>query len=366
MGQSQSKVNKTISEENPGPAPAAGFPEPVQDPESTLQDPANLPLEGRDITAVSVDELLTSYNIGRRIHDYFGKRMVRISRAVVIKSGPEVTEHEAYNMKYASENPLLPVPKVHRVFTVSKTAAETKIKSKFVIGKSKESRRNSTTGSFIIMDYIHGKTVEQIWDTADLPTRESITKQVADMINKMQSTPLGGVLPPGPISVTNTNTDTDTPTRSASQDQGQRKWTGPWFTDYGAGPFATLKDLEAWLNHKIDVCIKVEELPPDWPRFNLKESDVVLTHQDIAPRNLIVKSVGDENEGGNLKLKVWLVDWQCAGVLPRGFEQAVLREQAQGNDEFVDMVEERLENKREDMVSQFRGIAYALSTGRLM
>lgn len=291
---------------------------------------------------MSTDELLTAYNTGPRIHDYFGKRIVRISKSLVMKGGPEVTEREAHNMRYALEKLSLPLPKVHCVFTV---ADKTKTKVKIPVVKSKE-QKGGTLGSFIVMDYIHGKTVEQYWDTADLPLCRSVAKQVADIVNKMQSTPVGDTLPLGPIS-------------DAERSRG--KWTGPWFTDYGAGPFASLEELEAWLNHKIDVCIRVQELPADWPRFELKEADLVLTHQDIAPRNLIVDVDSDGGGGGNPK--VWLVDWQCAGVFPRGFEQAVLREQAGGIDEFVDMVEGGLVDKREDMVRQFRGIQFAMSTG---
>ncbi|KAK3316824.1 hypothetical protein B0H66DRAFT_306148 [Apodospora peruviana] len=130
------------------------------------------------------------------------------------------------------------------------------------------------------------------------------------MINKMQSTTLGGAFPPGPIHATHNKTMTSIP------EQNQEKWQGPWFTDYGAGPFPTLEDLEAWLNHKIDVCIKVRQLRAGFPRFELSTSDLVLTHQNIAPRNLVVDPVG----------KLWLIDWGCAGIYRRGFEQAVLRE----------------------------------------
>lgn len=91
------------------------------------------------------------------------------------------------------------------------------------------------------------------------------------------------------------------------------KFKGPWFTGDGAGPFSTLKDLEDWYSHKIDVCLQLNQLP--WYMHRLQGSllglrfrfqTAVLTHQDIAPRNLILDAQG----------KVWIIDWSLAGVYP--------------------------------------------------
>jgi thiamine kinase-like enzyme len=127
------------------------------------------------------------------------------------------------------------------------------------------------------------------------------------MIDKMQFLSLE--LPPGPIGRTK-----------------NQKFEGPWFTDYGAGPFATLQDFEDWCNHKIDVRIRFKQPPRRRPRFRFREK--VFTHQDIAPGNLILDAQG----------KVWLADWGVAEVYPSGFEQAVLREQSGWNTELPEKV----------------------------
>ncbi|KAL7627038.1 hypothetical protein AAE478_003814 [Parahypoxylon ruwenzoriense] len=298
-----------------------GFPRPYQDPIST-DDQHTFPLDGReDIASVSDEELFRIYSTAPRLHKYGAVIIARVSKSMVIKGGSGVAESESQNMIFACESLHLPVPKVHRTFTATIPDA---------------SRTKAVTGHFIVMDYIAGPTVEACWPSLDAGSRESVARQVADTIEKMQSRDLNDTLPVGPI--------------GRGRDQ---KFEGPWFTDYGAGPFPSLEDLEAWFNHKIDVCARLHQLPAGTPRFRFR--DVVFTHQDIAPRNMIL----DEDE------KVWLIDWGCAGVYPQGFDQAVLRLQS-ANDEFSDMVLARLSNQQKELTEQYRAIGYGLSTGRLL
>jgi hypothetical protein len=182
------------------------------------------------------------------------------------------------------------------------------------------------------MDYIAGPTVEKAWPSLEQDAKESVTQQVADMIESMQSHKLND-MSPGPVGFPD------------------EKCRGPWFTDYGAGPFKTLQELQDWFNHKVDVCIQVRQLPATTPRFHFR--DLVFTHQDIAQRNLVLDAGG----------KVWLVDWGCAGVYPVGFEQAALWEQDR-NSGFVEMVLSKLSDRQDEMVRQKARIAYGLSTGR--
>jgi thiamine kinase-like enzyme len=154
--------------------------------------------------------------------------------------------------------------------------------------------------------------------------------QVTTIIESMQSKTLK--LPPGPIGWA-----------------GNEKFQGPWFTDCGAGPFATIQELEDWYNHKINVCIKFKQLSRWVPRFRFKR--LVFTNQDIAPRNLILDSRG----------KVWMIDWELAGVYPPGFEQAVLEVYGQRSIEFAEMVLARLSDRHERLSRQLFRIGYGLS-----
>ncbi|KAF5538897.1 kinase-like (PK-like) [Fusarium phyllophilum] len=256
--------NETPLQDVPKPGDQIGFPQPYQDPRA-IDDDNEFPLDERDISSVSDEELLSAYLMAPQLHDYGAVTVSRVSKHLVIK----------------------------------------------------------------------GPAIDKTWQSLDTARKETVAQQVADTIEKMQSTVLNH-MPVGPI--------------GRSQDA---KCQGPWFTDYGAGPFDTLGELEDWCNHKIDVGIMVKHLKPETRRFEFK--DIVMTHQDLALGNLVL------DEG----MKVWVIDWGCAGVYPRGFEQTALQIQAENN-EYADMVLERLSDRQDVVMDQFAKIAYGLSTGRAL
>ncbi|KAF5557710.1 kinase-like (PK-like) [Fusarium napiforme] len=314
--------NVTPLQEGPKPGDEIGFPQPYQDPRA-IDNANEFPLDEHDISSLTDQELLSAYLMAPQLHDYGAITVSRVSKNYVIKGGPGVAKSEAENMRFAFQTLQLPVPKVHRTFTA----------------EIQEYPGMSTTrlieGHFIVMDYVQGLSIDKTWQSFDTSTKEAVAQQVADVIEKMQSTILND-MPVGPI--------------GRAQDA---KFQGPWFTDYGAGPFDTLGELEDWCNHKIDVCVMVKQLPPDTTRF--KFQDIVLTHQDLALRNLVL----DED------MKVWVIDWGCAGVYPRGFEQAALQVQAE-NEVYAAMVLGRISDRQDVVIQQLANIAYGLSTGRAL
>ncbi|KAH7342976.1 kinase-like domain-containing protein [Rhexocercosporidium sp. MPI-PUGE-AT-0058] len=291
-----------------------GFGQPYRDPKAR-DDLLSFPLDNLDLSSMSDQQLADLFSIAPKLHQYGGVSIVRLSKSLAIKGGRSVPPIESQNMIFAAESLHLPVPRVHRTFKaeVPELGGEALVE-----------------GHFIVMDYVPGPTVEECWDSLDVIQRESVASQVAAIINRMQSTILK--VPPGPIGCT-----------------GGRKFEGPWFTLYGAGPFATLQELEDWCNHKIDVCIKFKQLPRWSPRFRFRK--LVLTHQDIAPRNLILDAQG----------KVFIIDWGLAGAYPPGFEQAIL--QAEGYQDFAEMVLSRLSDRQKRITEQFRRIQFGLSVG---
>jgi hypothetical protein len=259
-------------------------------------------------------QLVDLYLTGPVLFAYGGNKIVRLSHTLVLKGGRGTLPCEAENMKFAATHTQIRIPKVHRVFPF-----------RFV--------DEGYDAWFIVMDYVPGCTVEDNWEALNERTRNEVTSQVAGMIEQMQSITLNHMRP-GPIG-------------------GGAPFRGPWFSDYGAGPFDTLQDLEDWLNHKLDICLRFKQAPKDTPRFEFK--DLVLTHQDIAPRNLILDPSG----------RLWLIDWAYAGVYPTGFEQAAIPGQA-GNEKFSKLVLSKLSSSYPKETLQLFNIGYGLTTAALL
>lgn len=70
--------------------------------------------------------------------------------------------------------------------------------------------------------------------------------------------------------------------------------------------------MEDWFNHKLEICQHFGRASKDMLRFQF--DTVVLTHQDISPRNIILTRDGQS----------WLIDWAHAGAYPPVFESAGL------------------------------------------
>ncbi|TVY93562.1 hypothetical protein LAWI1_G003803 [Lachnellula willkommii] len=219
MGSSSSKSlkrKKSATRTQPQAAPLIhqpsngdGFGKPFRDPRAR-DDSILFPLNERQLSSVSNQELINMLSTAPKLYEYGAVTIVRLSKYLVLKGGRRVSPSEARNMIFAADSLHLPVPKVHRSFAADIPA---------IGGISK------VKGFFIVMDYISGPTVEECWDNLNLSQRESITSQVVTIINNMQSTTLD--LPPGPVGAT-----------------ADEKFEGPWFTEDGAGPFATMQDLE--------------------------------------------------------------------------------------------------------------------------
>ena len=214
-------------------------------------------------------------------------------------------------MAFAATHTQILVPKVHRVLNM------------------KRSEFWGTT-CFIVMDYVHGRCLSACWADLDEASRSDATSQVAAMIQQMERVTLQV---PGPIN--------DTISR----------FRGTWFSDYGAGPFHTLQELEDWFNHKLAICEKTKQAIPGTPKFKFQR--LVLTHQDIAPRNLILDTSGH----------VWLIDWAFAGAYPLGFEHAALTQQWRAPD-FSKEVCEKITNYPVEIL-QLKSIMYGLTTAAL-
>lgn len=246
---------------------------------------------------------------------------MRLSHTLILKGGARPCE--ANILKLIAEcdgSEAILVPKVHRV-----------------INTGTEEFYGCTC--LILMDFVDGRTVEQCWSDLNQEERVEVISQVASMITTLRSIPL-------------------------SEEQQQKPGPmgckicvarGYWFTDIGAGPFDSKEHMEKWFNRRLDISQKFHQAPDTVPLFHFDK--LVLTHLDIAPRNLILSPDGN----------VWLIDWGDAGIYPDGFEVAALKARRSQAPEYTDMLLEMLSEtipKHEELEQQLRWIAFGVTTGQ--
>lgn len=233
-------------------------------------DLKTLPLDGLHHTAVSDSDLMSMYNTSPVIWQCglgSSTKVMRVSQTLVLKGKSLEWPTIEGNLKLASRCETFRVPRVHRIFHFQ--PADT----------------NKFPGWFTLMDYVPRHCVRDCWEGLDHQMKEKVAGKVARAIVEMQSKRLDDDIPPGPI---------DRPVEICPDEP--KTFKGPWFSEYGAGPFVAIQDLEAWCNHKLDVCLYYKRAFSDTPCFELKEG-LVLTHQDISPRNLVLgpRAAGDSS-----------------------------------------------------------------------
>ncbi|KAJ5719725.1 kinase-like domain-containing protein [Penicillium malachiteum] len=180
----------------------------------------------------------------------YGPRVARVSDEVVIKYSPHVTKYEAENQQRAYElvDPsIVRIPRVHRYFQDEKGVG------------------------YIMMEFLEGKTIDPLED----PTLIDRVVKVLDHFSTISGQKPGN-LAGGPCA-------------------------GILWESSQPLNFSTITEMEAWLNSR---------LLPGEGTVSLRESDLVLCHLDIAPRNIIWQDDGT----------ICIVDWESACFYPRLFE----------------------------------------------
>ncbi|KAH7884140.1 kinase-like domain-containing protein [Phlebopus sp. FC_14] len=170
---------------------------------------------------------------------------------------------EALNLSMITTMTTIPVPKVQEIAVNPKTAM-----------------------TYLVMEYIDGQTLDSCWDRLTLLSKLRIAwtlRSYVAQLRRLQRTV------PGTLNGSSC--------------------TGPLFTEYGAGPFASYDEMTAWFNHKLDVSQRMKQAPLNAPRFD-NLWPLVFTHWDLCPRNVLLARDG----------KVYVLDWQRSGFYPAWFE----------------------------------------------
>lgn len=285
-------------------------------------EPQNFPLDDYDLSKVSDETLIALFDTAPILHSYEGTKIVRLSRTLILKGGINARPCEASilglvaGIGEGTGSKSIPVPRVHRVLNIE------------------------TEGVFfgckclLVMDFIDGRSVEACWDNLSQIERLEVVSQVASTITTLQSIPLPQQQP-GPVGC-----------KSCLA-------RGFWFPDMGAGPFGSKEQLESWFNRRLAISQRFNQAPDIVPPFRFDK--LVLSHQDIAPRNLILHPDG----------KVYLIDWGDAGVYPEGLEFASLKARRFTAPEFTDMLLEMVP-QYEELAQQLEWIMFALTTGQYL
>lgn len=196
------------------------------------------------------------------LHSLSGRKVVRVGDNLAVKSGKNLRLHEAQTLQFIAENTTIPVPKVHDVqWGDGRVAA-------------------------IVMDYMPGQRLDEVWDTFDADQKLSIAKELNSFLSQLHKLKGDyiGAINRGPAVI------------------GRR-------IHLECGPF----DSEQQFNEFIlgDVVPSAPDLLRHYAKFALEDNhEIVFTHADFAPRNILV-------DGGRVTA---ILDWEDSGWYPEYWE----------------------------------------------
>jgi hypothetical protein len=269
------------------------------------------PLSGRDIDKVPRSEVILASGNAPVLYEWEGAKVTRVHDTAVLKSGRTVRITEGKNMEFVRQFASINIPTVIDVWENDVVDERTR------------------TG-YLLMEYIEGSTVEDVWTTLEPPVQLSIQHQVYDAIQQLQAIRFSR---PGPVS-------------------GGRS-IGFLFP-YDAGPFTSTEDLEDWFNRRLAVC-KTVKIALDQPSFSGTFKPLVMCHLDLLDRNLMLDKRG----------RVWILDWSHSGGYPPWFEWKILKSYFRPPS-YVPGLLTLMGDKYPNELKNLENIGYALNTGAIM
>ncbi|KAM5475330.1 hypothetical protein MauCBS54593_001806 [Microsporum audouinii] len=212
---------------------------------------------------VEVSELTDSNRLGS--HSYVP--IYRIDDRTVAKVTDPHRVAEAEAMRFVRANTSIPVPEVYNAYT-------DEVKNRGII----------------LMEYVEGSVLEDVWDTLNQEQRQNILDQLKSFMDELRSIKgnfIGSV----------DGTYCDDPVFCAELGGFGPYQTEQEFND-GLIRAMRLSQDNTWVDH---VARFVKALP---------SHKIVLTHSDLSPRNIIVR--GDKVAA--------IIDWEMSGFYPEYWE----------------------------------------------
>lgn len=266
-----------------------------------------------ELKTVDRNQIVGVLDSAPTIWDNGGVKIVRIAENAVVKYGCEVKISEARNMEFVAHHTMIRLPRILDAWSENET--------KHV--------DDDTDICFIVMGYIDGWLLDEVWQDLPNTCREDVQKQLYRFICELRQTESDY---PGPV--------------------GGGVSQGAFFTDYGAGPFSSKSEMEAWFDERLAVCREFGIVDKAQRDFRGEFRRLVMCHMDLHPRNIILDCHG----------KVWLIDWAFAGMYPAYFETATIIRH--GSQPYFELLLQLLgDGKYNEATSHLFAISFALTTG---
>lgn len=277
---------------------------------------------------------LTRLEVFQRLPDaeeiYFadGTRIAKISTSTVVKYGPAVRLWEAENMRFVRKRCSFRLPEVLDCWRAGKE--EDGSRDLTLYERSWRDMFEEPT-SYIMMTYIPGHDLQDCWAALPESQQHHVAEQLRDILTQLHNLKLEH---PGPI--------------------GGGLSQGAWFTDFGAGPFASKRELEMWFDERREVSLDFGKIDDTVPSFQGKFSQLVMCHMDLHLQNLRL----------DLQGHLWILDWTFAGGYPVYFEKASLMRYDHWPQRLADLCIDSITNENDEQnIDQLSALAFALTTG---
>lgn len=249
----------------------------------TMQTPpevASFPLKDTSIKDVTDQEIVDivaklkhSEQDGLHLYTTTGAQIMRLSSDVIVKYGRKVGQHgghEVRMIRLVREHTSILIPEVHRLF-------------------------HRADVGYMVMQYVPSVTVADCWASLSAQRKQKLLDTMSAYVKELQGL-----------------------SRADNHALGPLGWCeelrGLFFTNYGAGPFGSIDEMEEWFNQKLRVSIRMNKAPADSGTFSNAMRPLCIVHLDIIGKNILLD--GED--------RVWLLDWEYAGVYPHYFEAASL------------------------------------------
>ncbi|CAG9936794.1 unnamed protein product [Clonostachys rosea f. rosea IK726] len=201
-------------------------------------------------------------------------RLVRIQQRFIMKFGAHVRPIEAQNMLYVAKSTTVPVPKVYAIY---------------------QRREKQSTVTYIVMQYVQGTTLMDLWGSLDRARKTSIAKTLRAYFDQLRQ-----LEHPGYFGNINGGPPLDD-IFSATQGANEIK-----------GSFATEDELVDWIIRIYSLEIgeraahKARYYQHVLPTVLRSDGTPTFTHNDFQRKNVIVRDDG----------ALVIVDWEFSSWYP--------------------------------------------------